>query len=109
VKTDAERLAELYWAASSARVRVQKAGRELASAGVNAIVAHHIDVALRKVVAPARPDLDEIRVVTDAIADLAIQIAAMDLPEDLVDDLRRARKRLVKSADAFLVDTQTID
>jgi hypothetical protein len=108
MKTDAQRWEDLLAAAATARVRVAKLASDL---GRERELAKHIDVALRRL--PVRssatdPPIDDVKDIEVAIAKLVAIAGAAGVDEEVIDAADRARRRLVRATDAFLVDTQVI-
>lgn len=113
MRTDAERLSELYWAAQTARIRVLKAGDLLAAKGVDA--GDHLAALARALqqIPTVDDKIGHVKVCCRAMAELArrldVVIDENDVDElRLYNELRGARRRLAKAGDAFLVDTQPI-
>lgn len=105
MKTDAERWGDLLAAAATARVRVTKLGAEL---GSHRELVRHIDIALRLLAPTNDRPLEDVKAIATAISELVRIAEPAGVDEETIDDADRARRRLVRAADAFLVDTQVI-
>ncbi len=111
MKTDTDRWEELLAAAATMRVRVSKLSDALGSFHVRVELARHIDVALRRLPPGpngAAPPIEEVKDISAAITNLLRIADAAGVDDGIIDATDSARRALVRTADAFLIDTQVI-